>query len=395
VFSERSRASFEPNRLATALAETRARGVEVADLTVSNPTAAGIAYDEGRVRRALSPNGPLRYEPEPFGLASARSAVAGLWAERGLAVSRENVVVTASTSEAYAFAFKLLCDPGDEILVPAPSYPLIEHLAALDSVALVRYPLVYESGFSIDFESLKSAMTPRTRAIVLVSPNNPTGSYLKRDELRALGELGLPLISDEVFAEYPLASDANRARSALEESRVLVVALDGLSKLAALPQVKLAWMTLGGPENTLVEARARLELIADTFLSPSTLAQAALPELLASRHVAGGAIRARIAKNHEFLATRCAGSAVTLLRVEGGWYAVLRLPDVATDEEWALALLEVGVSVHPGYFYEFTGPPHAVVSLITPENVFHAGVARLVDCVARRAPHDENTNASG
>jgi aspartate/methionine/tyrosine aminotransferase len=267
-------------------------------------------------------------------------------------------------------------------LVPAPSYPLIEHLAALESVELVRYPIVYEGGFSLDVAALRRAVTPLTRAIVLVSPNNPTGSYVKRTELAALGELGLPLVSDEVFAEYPLANDAHRARSVLEESRVLVIALDGLSKLAALPQVKLAWMTLGGPENVLGEARARLELVADTFLSPSTLAQAALPELIASRHVAADAIRARIAKNHAHLVSRCAGTAVTPLRVEGGWYAVLRLPDIATDEDWAIGLHDAGVQVHPGYFYDFEGPPHVVVSLLTPEDVFRTGILRLLDRVA-------------
>ncbi|HEX6767693.1 MAG TPA: pyridoxal phosphate-dependent aminotransferase, partial [Polyangiaceae bacterium] len=241
MFSRRSRATFEPNRLTQALEEARTRGAPLADLTSGNPTTAAIEYDP-RVERALSPAGPVRYEPAPFGDPRARRAIAELWAERGVTVRSDDVIVTASTSEAYAFAFKLLCDPGDEILVPAPSYPLIEHLAALDSVSLVRYPLVYESGFSIDLASLRRSVSERTRAIVLVSPNNPTGSYVKRGELAALGELGLPLVSDEVFAEYALSSDDERARSVLEESRVLVVALDGLSKLAALPHVKLAWM---------------------------------------------------------------------------------------------------------------------------------------------------------
>lgn len=347
------------------------------DLTLGNPTEAGIPYDD-RVRSALSPQTPFAYEPEAFGLDGARRAVAALFGERGVDVRSENVIVTASTSEAYAFAFKLFCDPGDEVLVPAPSYPLLEHLAALDSVSLARYPLVYEGGFSIDLASLRRAVTPRTRAIVVVSPNNPTGSYVKRGELAALGELGLPLISDEVFAEYPLSDDASRARSVLEESRVLVCALDGLSKLAALPQVKLAWMTLGGPARAVEEARARLELVADTFLSPSTLAQAALPELLSSRGVARDAIRARLTKNLATLAARCAGTAVTPLLVEGGWYAVLRLPNLKSDEEWALAFVEEGVSVHPGYFYDFAGPPHAIVSLIVPEETFADGVARLI-----------------
>jgi alanine-synthesizing transaminase len=383
VFSKRSRASFEPNRLTEALARAQANGGKLVDLTRGNPTSAAIPYDD-RVRPALSPREPFAYAPEPFGLESARTAVASLWRERGVEMQSENVIITASTSEAYAFAFKLLCDPGDEVLVPAPSYPLLEHLAALDSVALAPYPLVYESGFSIDLGSLRRAVTPRTRAIVVVSPNNPTGSYVKRGELEALGALGLPLVSDEVFAEYPLSNDVNRVRSALEESRVLVCALDGLSKLAALPQVKLAWMTLGGPSNAVREARARLELVADTFLSPSTLTQAALPELLSSRGVARDAIRARCAKNLATLVARSAGSPVTPLAVEGGWYAVLRLPNVASDEEWTLAFVEAGVSVHPGYFYDFEGPPHAVVSLLVPEEAFADGVERLIECVSGR-----------
>ena len=383
MFSRRSVAVGEPNRLSRALADARAAGRSLADLTTGNPTTAGVEYDDERIRRALSPGGAVRYEPEPFGLAGARAAVASLWAERGIAVSPENVVVTASTSEAYAFAFKLFCDPGDEVLVPAPSYPLIEHLAALDSVSLVSYPLVYEHGFSIDLASLRRAVGDRTRAIVLVSPNNPTGSYVKRGELAALGELGLPLVSDEVFGEYPLTNDATRARSVLEESRVLVCALDGLSKAAALPQVKLAWMTLGGPPEAVREARVRLEVVADTFLSPSTQAQLALPELLATRHVAASAIRLRLATNHALLVALCAGSAVTALHVEGGWYAVLRLPNVATDEEWALAFLEAGVCVHPGYFFDFEGPPHVVVSLLTPEAEFATGIERLLARVTR------------
>ena len=384
VFSRRSVAGGEPNALSRAIGAARAQGTPLVDLTTGNPTTAGIAYDDERVRRALSPHGPVRYEPEPFGLASARRAVAMLWAERGVTVPPENVVVTASTSEAYAFAFKLFCDPGDEVLVPAPSYPLIEHLAALDSVSLVSYPLVYESGFAIDLASLRRAVTPRTRAIVLVSPNNPTGSYVKRAELAALAELDLPLISDEVFGEYPLTNDATRARSVLDETRVLACALDGLSKCAALPHVKLAWMTLGGPEAAVREARARLELVADTFLSPSTLAQLALPELIASRRVAGDAIRARLSENYAKLVASCAGTTVSALRVEGGWYAVLRLPDVASDEEWALAFLEAGVCVHPGYFYDFVGPPRAVLSLLTPEADFATGIERLLACVAAR-----------
>jgi aspartate/methionine/tyrosine aminotransferase len=391
VFSRRSQAS-EANRFSLELANARASGKDLVDLTLGNPTAAGITYDAQRVKRALTPREPFRYEPHPFGLPSARAAIAALWAERGIAVPAERVIVTASTSEAYGFAFKLLCDPGDEVLVPAPSYPLIEHLAVLDSVTLVPYPLVYESGFFVDLGALERSITEKTRAIVVVSPNNPTGSYLKRDELSSLGALGLPIISDEVFAEYPLESDATRARSVLEESRVLVIALDGLSKLAALPQVKVGWMTLGGPDEAVREALTRLELTLDTFLSANTIAQEGLGELLEGRSVAATQIRSRLAGNHAHLVAACAGTPVTPLRVEGGWYATLRLPDIASDEDWALAFAKAGVLVHPGYFYDFPrgpgGPlqgPHVVLSLLCPHDDFRVGVERLLRTARERA----------
>jgi aspartate/methionine/tyrosine aminotransferase len=385
VFSRRSQASSEPNRFSLELANARASGKELVDLTLGNPTAAGITYDAERLKRALTPRKPFRYEPHPLGLPSARAAIAALWTERGIVVPEERVIVTASTSEAYAFAFKLLCDPGDEVLVPAPSYPLIEHLAALESVTLVSYPLVYESGFFIDLGALERSITQRTRAIVVVSPNNPTGSYVKQSELAALGALGLPIISDEVFAEYPLESDATRARSVLEESRVLVMALDGLSKLALLPQVKVGWMTLGGPDEAVCEALVRLELVLDTFLSASTIAQEGLGELIEGRSVAATQIRSRLARNHAHLVTACAGTPLTPLRVEGGWYATLRLPDIASDEDWALAFATAGALVHPGYFYDFPrgsgGPlhgPHVVLSLLCQNDDFRIGVERLL-----------------
>ena len=376
-FSTRSTLEFSPNRLTLALAEARARGVVPLDLTLANPTLAGIPY-AGVAEALASEAAVLRYEPEPFGLPSARAAVSALFRERGLDVPPDQVALTCSTSEAYAMCFKLLCDPGDEVLVPAPSYPLLEHLGALEHVRLVPYRLGFDGAWFIDLHAVERAVTPRTRAIAVVSPNNPTGSYLKRAELSGLLELGLPLLSDEVFAEYPLVEDPRRARSVLEATGGLVIALDGLSKLAALPQLKLAWMGVGGSAELAREALARLELILDTFLSPNTPVQRALPALLASRGVAVEAIRGRLRANLGRLETLTRGTALTPLHTEGGWYAVVRLPATATDEEWALAALEAGVSVQPGYFFDFGDTPHAVLSLLTPEATFAEGVARLV-----------------
>ena len=377
LFSRRSAFELSPNRVTLALERARAEGVPLLDLTTSNPTLAGIPYAPG-VADALSRSPDvLRYEPLPFGLPTARAAVSALFRERGIVVPVEHVALTASTSEAYAFAFKLLCDPGDEVLVPAPSYPLFEHLAALESVRLVPYRLGFDGAWFIDTAEVKRAVTPRTRAVVVVSPNNPTGSYLKREELARLVELGLPLVSDEVFAEYPFGADPRRAASVLEASEGLVLCLDGLSKVAALPQLKLGWMVLGGESSLVRTALARLELVLDTFLSPGTPVQRALPELLASRSVAAGAIRARLATNRAALERRVQGSALTLLPAEGGWYAVLRMPATLTDEEWTLRALERGVAVQPGYFFDFDREPHLIVSLLTPEATLSEGAERL------------------
>jgi aspartate/methionine/tyrosine aminotransferase len=289
-------------------------------------------------------------------------------------------MLTASTSEAYAYLFKLLCDPGDEVLVPAPSYPLFDHLAGLEGVSLVPYRLAYDGEWHVDVPHLRAAVGAKTRAILAVSPNNPTGSYLKRDELAAMAALGLPIVSDEVFAAYPLKVDARRAESALEAAReTLVFALGGLSKLAGLPQMKLAWTCIAGPEAPRDEALARLELIADTFLSPGTPVQAALPRLLAAGARTRAAIAARTRTNLEVVRRACAGSAASVLDVEGGWYATLRVPHTCSEEAWVLALLERdGVYVHPGWFFDFAEDAVLVVSLLTPEPALAEGIARIV-----------------
>jgi alanine-synthesizing transaminase len=377
-FSARSTLELSPNRLTVAVAAARAQGAKLVDLTVSNPTLAGIPYADGVAAAFARGTEALRYEPEPFGLREARDAVGALFETRGVVTSPERVALTCSTSEAYAMCFKLLCDPGDEVLVPAPSYPLLEHLGSLENVRLVPYRLGFDGAWFIDVHEVRRLVTPRTRAIALVSPNNPTGSYLKRDELAGLIELGLPLLADEVFGEYPLVDDIRRARSVLEAPEGLVIAFDGLSKLAALPQLKLAWMALGGSEPLVREALARLEVILDTFLSPNTPVQRALPALLATRGVAVEAIRARLRANLARLEMATAGTPLTPLRVEGGWYGVVRLPATATDEDWALSALDAGVLVQPGYFFDFGDTPHVVVSLLTPEPDFREGLERLV-----------------
>ena len=369
---------------ARALARTGGR--PVLDLTESNPTRAGLPYAREAILAALARPASLVYEPAAFGIAPAREAVAAELRGHGPAVDPSRVVLTASTSEAYAFVFKLLCDPGDEVLVPVPSYPLFEHLARLESVRAIPYRLAYDGAWHVDVASARDARTPRTRAIVTVSPNNPTGSYLKRAELATLAGLGLPIVSDEVFARYPLREDPTRALSALEAvGAPLVFALGGLSKLAALPQMKLAWMAVGGEGARVAEAMGRLEVIADAFLSVGTVQHAALA-LLESRHAAEEAIRARTARNLAFVRGTVPGSPVTLLDVEGGWYATLRVPRTRTELEWVVDLLEQdGVHVHPGHFFDFEGEAYLVASLLTPEDVFQEGLARLVSRVTATA----------
>lgn len=379
-----SRSAFDlsPNPLALAVDRARAAGRPILDLTESNPTRAGVPYDGDAILAAIASPRALAYEPLPFGLPSAREAVA-----RELGVDAARVVLTASTSEAYAFLFKLLCDPGDEVLVPTPSYPLFEHLARLESVRAVPYRLAYDGAWHVDLASVRAAVGARTRAVVSVAPNNPTGSYLKKDELAALASLGLPIVSDEVFARYPLRDDPGRAWTALEAGDApLVFALGGLSKLAALPQMKLAWIAAGGEGARVTGALARLEVIADAFLSVGTPVQHAAPALLASRAVAEGAIAARVRANLAAVRAAVAGSAASLLDVEGGWYATLRLPATRSEQDWTLALLEHdGVLVHPGHFFDFELEAYLVVSLLTPEEPLREGLRRLVARVEREA----------
>jgi alanine-synthesizing transaminase len=381
LFSSRTAFDLSPNPLSAALARARAEGRPILDLTEANPTRADIPYEGDAIVKALGAPGALLYEPAPFGLPSAREIVA-----RHLSLAPSRVVLTASTSEAYGFLFKLLCDPGDEVLVPVPSYPLFEYLARLEGVAAVPYRLAYDGAWHVDVASARAAIGARTRAIVLVSPNNPTGSYIKREEMQQLAELGLPIVSDEVFASYPLRDDATRLSSALDGPAPLVFALGGLSKLAALPQMKLGWIAAGGDASQVEAALGRLEVIADAFLSVGAPVQHALPALLASRKTAEGAIAGRTRANLAHLRASLEGTALSVLDVEGGWYATLRLPRTRSEETWALALLEQdGVYVHPGHFFDFESEAYVIVSLLTPPSTFREGIAKIVARIGKDA----------
>jgi hypothetical protein len=383
MFSERTRWDLRPNRLAERLAAKRAAGARILDLTGSNPTRAGLPCPDDLLA-ALARAEARRYDPSPFGLAAAREAVAADFARRGFPVGADRVVLSASTSEAYAFLFKVLCDPGDEVLVPRPGYPLFDFLATLESVKVRPYPLAHDGEWHVDVGALRRALGPRTRAVVVVSPHNPTGHCLKRDERDALQDLcagrGLALVSDEVFADYTFRDDSRRAGSLAHDGPALAFALGGLSKSCGLPQLKLAWTAVTGPEALRRDALARLEVVADTYLSVSTPVQVAAPGLLARREELAAPIRARLRANLAVLRAAIGpGSPATLLEPEGGWSAVLRVPATHTEEERATRLLEErDVLVHPGYFFDFPREAFLVLSLLTPEGDFAEGVARVL-----------------
>jgi aspartate/methionine/tyrosine aminotransferase len=380
VFSSRLNWSLRPNRLSTLLEEKRAAGADLLDLTESNPTRAGFAYPQAEILAALADADALRYHPSPRGLDSARKAVDGYYRDRGTKIDIENILLTASTSEAYAYLFKLLANPGDEILAPRPSYPLFEFLADLESVRIRQYPLRYDGVWHVDFDALEQAITQRTRAIVVVNPNNPTGSFLKRAELDDLDSLaaerGLAVLSDEVFRDYAFADEADRVSTLAGDRQALTFSMSGLSKIAGLPQMKLGWIVASGPRST--EALDALELIADTYLSVSTPVQVALPRLLGLSGSILNEIRQRTASNLARLRETMLGSAATLLRTEGGWYAVLQVPRTRTEEEWTLKLLgESNVLVQPGFFFDFESEAFLVLSLLPEPAKFAEGVSRL------------------
>jgi len=387
MFSRRTSWSTEPNRLAQRLAQLRRDGVELLDLTESNPTRCGFTYDHECISAALADVNGLSYEPNPPGLIETRRHVANYYEELGRPASVDRIFLTTASSEAYSHCFRLLADPGEEILSPAPSYPLFDYLAGLDHVRLRKYPLIYgPEGWQIDLDALREAIRPTTRAILLVNPNNPTGSMLSPRErdilIRLAAKHDLALIVDEVFLDY--LWDEKRKRETLTGKGIcLTLTLSGLSKIAALPQMKLGWIVVRGPEGLAAEASSRLEVVSDTYLSVSTPIQRAAETLLDQRRLVAPQIRERVARNLATLDRALGpGSPVTRLRAEGGWYAVLRVPATLTDEEWAIYLLETaGVSVHPGHFFDFAQEGYLAVSLLPPETIFGEGARRLAEAL--------------
>lgn len=387
MFASRTNWRLETNRFTRALEEHRRSGKEVLDLTASNPTVCGLAYPEHEILQALADRRALIYEPESKGLREAREAVAAYYNERkgfggsSAAIDPERVLLVSGTSEAYSHIFRLLCEAGDEVLVPAPSYPLFEFLADLADIRLVSYPLLYDHGWQIDFSSLRAALTDRTRAVMIVHPNNPTGSFVKPREAEELSEIcfarEMAIVADEVFLDY--GNELEPPRTFAFNSAALTFTLSGLSKVSLLPQMKLAWTVVSGPESPVQTAVERLEIIADTYLSPSTPVQLAFPKLLAHGSGLRTQLEKRIFANLGVLEHQLRESELlTVLDREGGWYAVLRVPVTRTDEDLAVALLErCGVLVHPGHFFNFPRDGFLVLSLIASEAQFQEGVRRL------------------
>jgi aspartate/methionine/tyrosine aminotransferase len=381
MFSSRLRQTAGRNRLALALDRRRAADRQVIDLTLSNPTRAGFAYPPGLLA-PMTQERALCYEPEPFGLLSARQAISDDFARRGLAVPPNRIVLTASTSEAYSLLLKLLCDPGDGVLAPQPSYPLVEHLTNLDGVSVQHYRLEFHGRWDLDTHGLvEQASDGRMRAIIMISPNNPTGSVVTDTELDFMSSVArdrnLALISDEVFGDYPIAGA--RPGSALRQDQALTFALGGLSKSAGLPQVKLGWIAVGGPTTLVLDAMDRLETICDAYLSVSTPVQVAAPELLKSGAVIRTQIQQRVRDNFAHLMTiASAYPACAVMPVEAGWYGVVQVPAIASEETMVLDLLErTGVLVHPGYFFDFEREAFVVISLLPEPRVF-APAARVL-----------------
>jgi len=391
VFSSRIPGSLSSNRLAAAVAAAKAAGRPLLDLTASNPTRAGFDYPEDLLSVLGDPRG-LTYAPEPLGLNGAREAVSRDFARRGFTVPVERIALTASTSEAYSLLFKVLCDPGERVLVPRPSYPLFEHLTRLDAVTPVPYDLEYHGVWAVDLHSVEQALAPGSRALLVVHPNNPTGSFVSIRDGEALAALcadrGVAIVSDEVFADYELSDGAaSRAARFTAMDRALTFTLGGLSKSVGLPQAKLGWIAASGPADQLERALARLEFACDAYLSVSTSVQQAAQRLLERGAFVRRQIQQRVRRNYASLqaATPDAGACRTLL-AEGGWYAVVRVPAIEPEESLVLTLLrEHGVLVHPGYFFDFPNEAYLVVSLLPPPGEFDEAVHRIVTHMDRLA----------
>jgi hypothetical protein len=389
MFSSRTNWSLSPNRLSELLRERRARGLPILDLTESNPTRCGFTIDGDEILAALHSPRALAYEPDPRGLRTAREAVAQYYSERGAQLDPDQIFLTTSTSEAYSFVFRLLANPGDKILAPQPSYPLFDFLGALNDVEVLPYPLVYDDGWQVDLNALASRCESRARAVLVVHPNNPTGSCIQKRELARMIEIcrrhQAAIIADEVFADYGFAANAARVVTHAQNSEALTFTLSGLSKICALPQMKLGWIVVSGPPQLRSQAQARLEVIADTYLSLSAPVALATPAWLTQRAGIQAQILERVQANlHKLDELLAPGVPVSRLKVEGGWYAILRVPSTRSDEDWAAELLtQEGVSLHPGHFYDFPSEGFLVLSLLPAPEVFQDALGKVISLVSR------------
>jgi alanine-synthesizing transaminase len=392
MFSDRTNWDLEPNPLSRALVDRLSLGKRVIDLTESNPTKCGFHFEAEQILGELSHPAGLHYDPVAQGLRPARDAVVDYYRSRDCGVSVDDIFLTTSTSEAYSFVFRTLCNPGDEVLVPQPGYPLFNFLADIQDVATVRYPLIYDYGWQIDFHALQRAITPRTRAIIVVNPNNPTGNFCRPDDIHRLNQIclesELALIADEVFLDFSLGDGI--APSFASNNKALTFTMSGLSKISGLPQMKVAWLIATGPAALKQKAVARLEMIADTYLSMNTPMQLALPGLLELRHnfqrQCIERTRNNLAQLDKLLGTQ---KLCTRLKLEGGWYAILKVPVTASDDNLALELLNTqGLYVHPGHFYDFPIEGYLVASLITPKLPFAAGIGALLESTGKKFKKD-------
>ncbi len=389
LFSHRLSWSAPANRLAEEISILRQAGVALLDLSSSNPTTAQLEYPHNRIAESLGAIRNFTYVPAPLGIREARQAITNHYRERGYLVDSDRILVTASTSEAYSYLFKLLCDPGEEVLIPVPSYPLFEFLAALENVRCIPYHLRYDGSWHVDFHFLEQQISSRTKAIVVVNPNNPTGSFLKQAEVNRLIEIAvkneLAIISDEVFSDYPLRRMNETVETLVNAREGLIFSLNGLSKIAGMPQMKLGWMVASGDENKAKIVVEQLELILDTYLSVSTGVQYALPALLRIGDDVRAQLLTRIQQNHQFLQTALSDFPAHPLFTEGGWSTIIQLPRTQSEENWLYLLLhEKRVIAQPGYFFDMLSEAYLVISLITPPEIFREGIVRLKDLVQER-----------
>ena len=391
MFSSRTNWPLAPNRLSQLLRDRRERELPILDLTESNPTRCGFTLDVHEILAPLNNSGALLYQPDPRGLLVAREAVAQYYSDRGACVHPDEIFLTSSTSEAYSFVFRLLSNPGDTILAPQPSYPLFDFLGALNDVNVLTYPLAYNDGWQVDLQALASRWDSRSRAVLVVHPNNPTGSYIQKRELAGMTEIcrqnSAAIIADEVFSDYCFSPDSERVVTHAQSTDVLTFTLSGLSKISALPQMKLAWIVVSGPAELRAQALARLEVVADTYLSVSAPVALATPAWLALRGAIQAQILERVRTNLRQLDSMLApGLPLSRLKVEGGWYVILRVPSTRSDEDWAAELLtQAGVSVHPGHFYDFPSKGFLVLSLLPAPEVFTDALGKVISLISTQS----------